>query len=120
MRCAFYWGQTGLSMTENNPYGGLLAESIGKLGVELVAAYRDELTEAWLEENRGKIDLEACMGFLRDHVDFPSSICHHPGDNPDPKERGLTLDSWISVPSKKEFWIVHGSPCENEFVKFTL
>ena len=44
-------------MTENNPYGGLLAEAIGKLGVELVAAYRDELTEEWLEENRGKIDL---------------------------------------------------------------
>ena len=57
MRCAFYWGQTGLSMTENNPYGGLLAEAIGKLGVELVAAYRDELTEEWLEENRGRIDV---------------------------------------------------------------
>ena len=88
------------------------------VGVTACSIIRHNRMNRLLGENRGKIDLEMCMGFLRDHVDYPSSICFHPGDDPDPKERGLTLDSWISVPSKKEFWISHGSPCENEFVRF--
>ena len=57
MRSAFYWGPTGLSMTENNPYGGLLARSMSKLGIELVSADREALNEEWVEENRGKIDV---------------------------------------------------------------
>ncbi|UCE80620.1 MAG: hypothetical protein JSV94_05555 [Methanobacteriota archaeon] len=73
-----------------------------------------------LKDNYGKIDLEVCMSFFRDHVNYPSSICCHPGDDPDPKQRGLTLDSWISIPSKRELWIAHGSPCKNEFVRFSL
>lgn len=73
-----------------------------------------------LKENYGDISLRTCMGFLRDHVNFPSSICSHPGDEPDPRLRGYTLDAWISVPSKREFWIAHGLPCENEFEKFAL
>lgn len=73
-----------------------------------------------LRENHGAIDLEACEGFLRDHVNYPWSICCHPGDHPDPSQRGYTLDAWISVPSRREFWIAHGLPCENEFVKFSF
>lgn len=65
-----------------------------------------------LKENYGEIDLQTCMGFLRDHVNYPSSICWHPGNG------WMTLDSWVSIPSKREFWIVHGQPCENEFGKF--
>jgi len=73
-----------------------------------------------LKENFGEIDMQACMSFFRDHVNNPSSMCCHPVDDPDPKQRWLTLDAWISIPSKREFWIAHGSPCENEFTRFSL
>ena len=73
-----------------------------------------------LKENFGEIDLQTCMSIFRDHVNYPSSICCHPVDDPDPKQRWLTIGSWISIPSKREFWIAHGSPCENEFTKFSL
>jgi len=73
-----------------------------------------------LRSSYGKIDLQACMGFLRDHVNYPSSICTHPGDHPDPKERGYTLDAWISVPAKRELWIAHGLPCQSEFARFAF
>ena len=94
--------------------------STQNVGVTACSIIRHNRMNRLLRENRGKIDLETCMSFMRDHVDYPSSICHHPGDDLDPKQRGLTLDSWISVPSKREFWIAHGSPCENEFVRFTF
>ncbi len=73
-----------------------------------------------LNDSYGEIGLRTCMGFLRDHVNYPASICSHPGDEPDPRLRGYTLDAWISVPAKREFWIAHGFPCENEFAKFAL
>ena len=81
---------------------------------------RHERINTLLRENHGDIDLQACMSFLRDHANYPSSICCHPTESPDPKQRMLTLDSWISVPAKREFWIAHGSPCKNEFVRFSL
>ncbi|MDA0747144.1 MAG: glycosyltransferase [bacterium] len=57
MRSVFYWGATGISMTKSNPYGALLAQAMEKLGVELVSGYAEDLNEAWLEENRGRVDV---------------------------------------------------------------
>jgi len=89
-------------------------------GVSSCSIVRHNRMNRLLKENCGKIDLQTCMSFLRDHVNYPHSICYHPGDDPDPTQRWLTLDSWISIPSKKEFWIAHGFPCESEFKKFSL
>jgi isopenicillin-N N-acyltransferase-like protein len=73
-----------------------------------------------LRENFGRINLEACFSFLRDHVNYPYSICKHPDEKVADKFRGLTLDSWVAVPSKGEFWLAHGSPCKNNFIKYTF
>lgn len=73
-----------------------------------------------VKTNLGKIDLNTCMNFLRDHVNYPNSICRHPGEEKDPKLRGLTLDSWVIVPAKKEIWIAHGPPCQSEYIKYTF
>ena len=89
-------------------------------GMTACSIVRHNRMNRLLKENYGKIDLQTCMDIMRDHVRHPLSICCHPGDDPDPKSRGLTLDAWICIPSKREFWISHGSPCENEFVRFSI
>ena len=61
-----------------------------------------------LKQKRGQINLELSQGFLRDHVNYPASICRHPN-------YGLTLDSWVIVPAEREFYVAHGPPCQNEF-----
>jgi len=71
-----------------------------------------------LKRNFGQIDLESCKEFLRDHVNYPSSICRHPESDPTTEPKGLTLDSWVIVPAEREFWIAHGPPCQNEFQKY--
>ncbi|MEM2703496.1 MAG: C45 family peptidase [Candidatus Bathyarchaeia archaeon] len=73
-----------------------------------------------IKENFGKITLRTCMDLLRDHVNYPSSICKHPDERANEKFRGLTLDSWVIVPTLKEFWLAHGSPCRNEYIKYTF
>ena len=66
-----------------------------------------------LKQKFGQIGLDDCKGFLKDHVNYPASICRHP-------DYGLTLDSWVVVPAEMEFWIAHGPPCQHEFEKYTF
>lgn len=66
-----------------------------------------------LKQKLGCIDLDVGQGFLKDHVNYPASICRHP-------DAGLTLDSWVIAPAQKEFWIAHGPPCEHDFEKHVL
>ncbi len=71
-----------------------------------------------LHDNCGNIDLKACQRFLKDHVNYPNSICCHP--DPEISAKEITWDSWVMVPAKRECWIAHGNPCKNEFKKYKI
>ncbi|MCC7017815.1 MAG: glycosyltransferase [Rhodospirillales bacterium] len=75
MRSVFFWEAAGLSLTQANPYGGLLARGLAAAGVELVAGHAEEFTQAWLEEKRGAVDVL--------HLNWP----HYMYDAPDLAER---------------------------------
>ncbi len=64
MRSVFYWGKAGLGFEKNNPYGPLLARAMAGVGVELEAGYDEDLSESWLMENRGRVDIL--------HLNWPS------------------------------------------------
>jgi isopenicillin-N N-acyltransferase-like protein len=72
------------------------------------------------EEKMGKIDLKFLMSALRDHINYPNSICRHP--NPAEAEglRGKTLDSIIWVPRKKEVWLAKGPPCQTQYYQYGI
>lgn len=57
MRSVFFWEAAGLSLTQANPYGGLLARGLADVGVALVAGHAEELTESWLRANRPQVDV---------------------------------------------------------------
>lgn len=57
MRGVFFWEAAGLSLDRANPYGGLLARAMREVGVELEAGFTETLTEEWLYENQGQIDV---------------------------------------------------------------
>ncbi len=73
-----------------------------------------------LEENRGKIDVSSCQDFMRDHVNFPESICRHPDPQKEKDKRLITCSSFIMVPAKRELIISNGPACENEFNSYTF
>ena len=75
MRAVFFWEAGGLSLDRANPYGALLARAMRGVGIELEPGYPDTLTEAWLYENRGRVDLL--------HLNWPNYMY----DEPDLKER---------------------------------
>ena len=73
-----------------------------------------------LEAQMGKIDLKTLMNLLRDHVNFPSSICRHPNPAEPETTRSKTLDSIIWVPKSKEAWLAKDPPCQGKYYKYSI
>ncbi len=57
MRGVFFWEDGGLVLDKANPYGGLLAQAMRKIGVELEAGYPDTISHKWVHANKGRIDV---------------------------------------------------------------
>ena len=84
MRGVFFWEAGGLVLDKANPYGGLLAQAMREVGVELEAGYPDTLTEEWLCQNQGRIDLL--------HLNWPNYMY----DDPDLNDRLARCTELIS------------------------
>lgn len=63
---------------------------------------------------------ESLKTILRDHVNFPDSICNHDMDEIDPRDREKTINSLIMDLSERTISIAWGSPCKNEYHSYRL
>lgn len=63
----------------------------------------------------GKISIEDFKEILRDHFNFPDSICRHPDERDPEPERVQTVASIIMNLTRKELHISAGPPCTNEY-----
>jgi glycosyltransferase involved in cell wall biosynthesis len=52
MRVLVFWEPAGLTLDRSNPYACLLARALLPLGVECVAAFRENLSPEWLRDHR--------------------------------------------------------------------
>ena len=75
--------------------------------------------EGLLQSNKGRLDLGMLEAFLRDHENWPDSICCHSGAREGQGAKVKTFDSMIYVPEKREAWLTRGNPCETEFVRYS-
>ena len=73
-----------------------------------------------LQGNEWKLHLTTFQEFLRDHENKPNTICAHVNPAKPKAHHSRTLDGIIYVPERREAWISHGNPCENEFVRYTV
>ena len=73
-----------------------------------------------LNRHSGKINIETCFEFLKDHVNYPTSICTHPNEDLPPEMAMKTMDSVVISPSKREIHITRDNPCKAAFKKYAL
>ena len=73
-----------------------------------------------LKKHSGKINVETCFGFLKDHVNFPTSICTHPNEELPAHLAMKTMDSIVISPAKREMHITRDNPCKAAFKKYAL
>ena len=70
-----------------------------------------------LKAKFGKLDLEALKDIMRDHADYPTSICRHEDKRHD--ELG-TLSTIICRPEDRLMLATYGNPCTSPFQEFTI
>ncbi|MFZ5917668.1 MAG: C45 family autoproteolytic acyltransferase/hydrolase [Chloroflexota bacterium] len=73
-----------------------------------------------LREQLGSVTAESLQALLRDHVNYPNSICMHE-DVADPlHEREQTLVSLIMDLTDRMVWVAPGPPCQGEYRSYRL
>lgn len=73
---------------------------------------RYEVMEEQVKQNLGKIDVDMCKDFLRNHDRFPNSICSHPYPE---KPWNKTLAAMVFDLGQMEMHIAFGNPCDHEY-----
>lgn len=73
-----------------------------------------------LNKQLGNIDLDVCSQFMKDHVNYPHSICMHQDENAPTQKWVKTMDSIMIVPRAREIWVTRNNPCGEVFKKYVL
>jgi len=73
-----------------------------------------------LQAQLGKVSVESLQALLRDHVNFPDSICAHPDPREPHHEWAITLVSMIMDLPERVIWTAPGLPCENQYLACRL
>lgn len=60
------------------------------------------------------------QNILKDHVNYPDSICNHSMDEIDPLDREKTVNSILMDLNERKFSIAWGSPCKNRYNSYSL
>jgi len=68
----------------------------------------------------GQVTTGSLQLVLRDHVNFPNSICSHEDPRDPAHEREQTLVSLIMDLSERVVWAAPGPPCEGEYISYHL
>lgn len=64
--------------------------------------------------------LKSLQGILKDHVNFPNSICNHAVHLQDPLDREKTITALVIDLTAREMHICWGNPCVNSFHTYHL
>jgi isopenicillin-N N-acyltransferase-like protein len=119
------------SVCERHPERGMLAHSNHfldplSLGIEEPRSERRphsytrlarlrELLDARRPASIG--DAQAC---LRDHDNYPDSVCRHEHPDDPPEEACTTVTSVVMDLEERTLWLTNGPPCEHQYVAHHL
>lgn len=95
----------------------LILEEAPKYGMSTLI--RHNRINKLLSQRCGSIDLKTLMEMLKDHANYPNSICCHSRDSGG-KVTGITFSSSVMLPAKREMYVAHGNPCRNTFYKYKV
>jgi len=73
-----------------------------------------------LRAQLGAVTVDSLQALLRDHVNFPNSICVHEDPEDPPHEREMTLASLVMDLTERVMWAAPGPPCEGDYVAYRL
>ncbi len=69
-----------------------------------------------LREKQGLFSVDDVKGFLKDHANYPSSICRH-ADKPTDVRTAVSI---VCQPVEGIIYVSAGNPCENRFIAYKI
>ncbi len=73
-----------------------------------------------LLRHRPRHDIQSLQEILRDHVNYPNSVCSHEAIDDNPLDRQKTICSMIIDLTEKQMHIAWGNPCEGQYYTYCL
>jgi isopenicillin-N N-acyltransferase-like protein len=73
-----------------------------------------------LRQQLERVTVESLQVVLRDHVNWPNSICMHDDPDEPPAARDQTLVSLVMDLTERVMWAAPGPPCENDYTAYQL
>ncbi|MHB8776205.1 MAG: C45 family autoproteolytic acyltransferase/hydrolase [Anaerolineales bacterium] len=76
---------------------------------------REQRMKSFLLQAGNKSGIEAIQAALRDHHNYPYSICCHPEENRPVSEQYATIGSIIMNLSARRIWLTGDNPCRSQY-----
>ncbi|MHC1784368.1 MAG: C45 family autoproteolytic acyltransferase/hydrolase [Anaerolineaceae bacterium] len=64
--------------------------------------------------------IETLQVILKDHVNYPNSICNHAIEDLDPLDREKTITSLVMDLTTRQMHVAWGNPCQNSYATFQM
>jgi isopenicillin-N N-acyltransferase-like protein len=113
------YGEQGWLAHTNN-YLSPKMQPLEEAGTYASSQVRLNRARRLLQAQLGEVTVESLQALLRDHVNWPDSICMHEDPADPPYEREQTLVSLVMDLTDGVVWAAPGPPCEGEYVAYHL
>jgi len=104
-------------LTHTNHFTSLRLAGVKDIGKIAFAdsAVRYGRVNNLLRAKRGCLDLPALQEIMRDHFNYPDSICRHEDQRDEAGRRVETVFSVLMDPARQEMHLTEGPPCRSEY-----
>lgn len=116
---AILYGERGW-LAHSNHYLSAKMRELEEPGPYAGSRVRLNRARRLLQRQLGQVSVESLQTLLRDHVNYPDSICMHEDPADPPHEREQTLVSLVMDVTARVLWAAPGPPCEEEYVAYQL
>ena len=107
-------------LAHTNHYLSPSMQALEEPGTYASSHVRLNRAQRLLKEALGQVAVEGLQSILRDHVNYPNSICGHQDPRDPPHERDMTIVSLVMDLTEQVMWAAPGPPCEGEYTAYGL
>ena len=84
-----------------------------------LSEFRQKRMEILLNEQK-PLDIPTIQNILKDHENYPQSLCRHRDDTLPESQHTITKTAMIMDLEEKKMWVTDGQPCISEFEEFSI
>jgi isopenicillin-N N-acyltransferase like protein len=118
-RFAVLYAEDGL-IAHTNHYLDRTMQEVEDESDELISTRVRYFRARRLLEQTNKHTIQTMQTVLRDHVNFPDSICNHAINDIDPLDREKTITSLVMDLTARQMHVAWGNPCENQYHTYQM